>query len=124
MNSTACRSSSEFAAKSEDFQYQLVRMGTSRKYKEGWFFQTTLVKEVWNQSRTFPYAGGVLPQGKDHHKKLRGDLGDSQPRPQIVQRPNEIRREKACSPRANPTVVDIRLSRGLLAEVIKSVHFC
>ena len=57
MNSAACRPSGKCASKSEAFQDRLVRMGPSRKDKEGWFFQTTLVKEAWTQLRTFPYAG-------------------------------------------------------------------
>ena len=32
--------------------------------------------------------GGVLCQGEDAHKELRGDLGDVRPRPQLVQHSN------------------------------------
>ena len=57
MNSTTCRPSVEFVAKSEASHDRLVRMRPSQKYRVGCFFQTILVKEAWTQSRTFHYMG-------------------------------------------------------------------
>ena len=57
MNSVACCPSGKFASKLEASQYQLVWVGNSRKDNEGWLLQTTMIKEAWNQSRTFLYAG-------------------------------------------------------------------
>ena len=64
MNSAACRPSGKFAAKSEAFQDQVVRMGLSRKDKEGWFFHNILVKEAWTQSRNFLYVGVSFPKSR------------------------------------------------------------
>ena len=67
--------------------------------------------------------GDVLPQGKAAREELRGDLGDGRPRPQLVQSPNELQGDKAFSHCMNLTGVAVRLSRGLLAEVVKVVPF-
>ena len=70
-----------------------------------------------------PICGGVLPQGENAREELRGDLSDGRLRPHLVQRPNELRGEKACLPCANPVGVVIRLGRKLLTEVVEVVLF-
>ena len=74
------------------------------------------VKEV-------PVHGGLLPQGDNNREDMRGDLSDGWLHPQIVQHPNNFGGEKACSPCANPAGAVIRLSKGLLKEVVKVVPF-
>ena len=69
MNSAACRPSGEFAAKLEAFHDRLVRMGPSLNNRVGYFFQTTLAKEAWIQSRTFTYAVVSLPKARTLAKR-------------------------------------------------------